>query len=70
MEFIDMEAVDGKINRTKGIALVNIPKGKKPVLEEKAWLPPLEDGMEVEPNIAMLEVIEGMEIIPPPCTDI
>ena len=30
---------------------------------------PPEDGMEVEPNIEVLGVTEGMEIIPPPCMD-
>ena len=47
MEVIDMEVADGKLNGTKGIVLVGIPKGKEPVLEAKAWVPPLEDGIEV-----------------------
>jgi len=69
MEVIDMEATDGKVKGAEGIALIGIPKGNEPVLEAKAWVPPLEDGMEVEPKIVVLGVIEGIEIIPPPCTE-
>ena len=44
---MDVEAFNGTLNGTEGIALVGIPKGKELVLEAKAWVPPLEDGMEV-----------------------
>lgn len=39
------------------------------MLEAKAWVPTLKDRKDVEPNIAVLGVIEGMEIVPPPCTE-
>lgn len=69
MEVMDVEAADVKLNGIEAIALVDIAKGIKPVLEAKDWVPPLEYGMEVKPNIVVLGVMEGMEIIPPPCTD-
>ena len=69
MEVIYVEATDGKLNRTEGIALVGIPKGKEPVPEEKVPVPPLKDGMEVEPKIVVLGVMEGTKIVHPPCTE-
>lgn len=51
---------------TEVITLDDIPKGKEPVWEAKAWVPPLEDGMEIEPNIAVRGVIVDIEIVPPP----
>ena len=69
MEVIDVEVADGKLNGTEQIALVGIPKWKEAVPKEKYWMPPLEDGMEVEPKIVVLGVIEGMEIVPPSCTE-
>jgi len=60
MEVIYVEATNGKLNGTKGIVLVCIPNGIKSVPEEKYWVPPLKDGMEVERNIAMLGATKGM----------
>lgn len=39
------------------------------MLEAKGWVPPLKVGMEVEEKIAVLGVIKGVEIVPPPYTD-
>lgn len=69
MEVMDVEAADVILNGTEGIMVVGIQKGKNPIPEAKAWVLPLKDGMEVEPNIAVLGVMKGMEIVPPPCMD-
>lgn len=44
---MDVEVANGILNETKGIALVGIPKGKKPMLEATSRELPLDDGMEV-----------------------
>ena len=59
----------------EGMPYESAPNGK--YLEPKAfvWEFPLVDGMEVDPTTDVLVVdlnkeTEGMEIVPPPCTDI
>lgn len=66
---MDVEVADGILNGIEGITLIEIPKGKKPMPKATVWELPLEDGMEVEPNIVVLGVTKDIEIVPSPCTD-
>ena len=50
------------------------PNGKNPEPKAFVWALPLVDGMEVDPTTDVLvkdpnNETEGMEIVPPPCTD-
>ena len=52
-----------------------MPNGKNLELDALAWEFPLVEGMEVDPTKDVLakdpnKDVEGMEIIPPPCTDV
>ena len=68
---MDVEALNG----TDGITCEWVLNGKNQVLKELDWEFPLVEGMEVDPTKDVLEKdpnkdAEGMEIVPPPCTDI
>ena len=68
---MDVAALSG----TDGIPCDWVPKGKSPVPKALVWAFPLVDGMEVDPTKDVLandpnKEAEGMEIVPPPCTDI
>ena len=63
------------LNGTEGIPCDWVPKRKEPVLKALVWAFPLVDGMEVDPTKDVLandpnKEAEGMEMVPPPCTDI
>ena len=50
------------------------PNGKNPEPKAFVWALPLVDGMEADPTTDVLvkdpnNETEGMEIVPPPCTD-
>ena len=66
---MDVEAVDGMFKVTEGIPWDSIPYGINPKPDAISWEISLIDGMEVNPNIVVLGVIEWMEIVPPPCTN-
>ena len=68
---MDVEALNG----TDGIPHEWVPNGKNPELKALAWEFPLVEGMEVHPMKDVLakdpnKHAEGMEIVPPPCTDV
>ena len=63
------------LNGTDGIPCDWVPKEKSPVLKALVWAFPLVDGMEVDPTKDVLandlnKEAEGMEMVPPPCTDV
>ena len=63
------------LNGTDGIPCDWVPKEKSPVLKALVWAFPLVDGMEVDPSRYVLakdpnKEVEGMEMVPPPCTDV
>jgi len=63
------------LNETEGIPCDWVPNWKNPVPKALVWAFPLVDGMEVDPTKDVLvkdpnKEAEGMEIVPPPCTDV
>ena len=63
------------LNGTDGIPCEWVPNGKNPVPKALVWAFPLVDGMEVDPTKDVLakhsnKEAEGMEMVPPPCTDV
>jgi len=63
------------LNGTDGIPCEWVPNGKNPVPKALVWAFPLVDGMEVDPTKDVLakdpnKEVEGMEIVPPLCTDV
>ena len=68
---MDVEALNG----TNKIPYEWVPNGKNPELDSLAWEFPLVEGMEVDPTEDVLakdpnKDAEGMEIVPPPCTNV
>ena len=68
---MDVEALNG----TDGIPCEWVPNGKNPELKALVWEFPLMDRMEVDPTKDVLakdpnKDAKGMEIVPPPCTDV
>jgi len=68
---MDVEALNG----TDEIPYEWVSNGKNPELKALAWEFPLVEGMEVDPTKDVLvkdpnKEAEGMEIVPPPCTDV
>ena len=62
-------------NGVEGMSYEWAPNGKYPEPKAFVWEFPLVDGMEVDPTKDVLakdpnKETEGMEIVPPPCTDI
>ena len=63
------------LNGTDGIPCDWVPKEKSLVLKAQVWAFPLVDGMEVDPSRDVLakdpnKEVEGMEMVPPSCTDV
>lgn len=63
------------LNGTDGIPCDWVPKEKSPVLKALVLAFPLVDKMEVDPSRDVLakdpnKEVEGMEMVPPPCTDV
>ena len=63
------------LNGTDGIPCEWVPNGKNPIPKALVWAFPLVDGMEVDPTKDVLakdpnKEAEGMEMVPPPCTDV
>ena len=63
------------LNGTDGIPCDWVPKEKSPVLKALVWAFPLVDGMEDDPSRDVLakdqnKEVEGMEMVPSPCTDV
>ena len=61
-------------NGAEGMPCEWAPNGKNPEPKSLVWELPLVDGMEVYPTKDVLakdpnKETEGMEIVPPPCTD-
>ena len=61
-------------NGAEGMPCEWAPNGKYPEPKAFVWEFPLVDGMEVDPTTDVLvkdpnKETEGMEIVPPPCTD-
>lgn len=64
IEVTVLEMADERVRGIEGISLECIPNGKEPTWEKKAWVTPLKDGMEVEPNIMVLRMIVDITIVP------
>jgi len=63
------------LNEADGIPCKWVPNGKIPVLKALVCAFPIVDGMEVNPTKDVLakdpkKEAEGMEMVPPPCTDV
>ncbi len=68
---MDVKALNG----TNEIPSEWVPNGKNLEPDALAWEFPLVEGMEVDPTKDVLakypnKYAEGMEIVPPPCTDV
>lgn len=63
------------LNGTDGIPCEWMQNGKNSELDALAWEFALIDGMELDPTKDVLEIdpnkyVDGMEIVPPPCTNV
>ena len=63
------------LNGTDGIPYDWVPNGKNPIPKALVWAFPLVDEMEVDPTKDVLakdpnKEADGMEMVPPPCTDV